>query len=141
MALFESVKNIVKDDVILDAIIERSIERLKTFGIELGTEDAFELSYAIGKVKETILNETNLLSIPEGLIYTAVNMVCGEFLNVRQLTGRLSEFDSKQALKSIKTGDVTTTFQDGGSSGIDVLIGQLMNYGRGDLLSYRKIKW
>lgn len=141
MTLFESVKSIVKDDIVLDSIVEQSIELLESFGIELKTEDAFELSYAVGKVKETILNETNLLSIPEGLIYTAVNMVCGEFLNVRQLTGRLSEFDSKQALKSIKTGDVTTTFQDGGSSGIDALIGQLMNYGRGDLLSYRKIKW
>lgn len=141
MSLLDDVKIIVKDDIVLDSIIEQSIKLLESFGIELKTEDAFELSYAVGKVQETIKNECNLVSIPEGLVYTAVNMVCGEFLNVRHLTGRLTKFNVEMALKSIKTGDTTTTFQDSHDVGIDVLIGQLMNQGRGDLLSYRKIKW
>lgn len=141
MTLADEVRNILKDDLVLDVIIDKSIERLDSFGIELSSDDAFEVSYAVGKVQETIKNETNLDSIPNGLIYVAVDMVCGEFLNTRQTTGKLPEFNVEQAIKSVKVGDATTTFQDGGEVGIGTLIDMLLTYKRGDLLSYRKLKW
>ena len=115
----------------------RSLER---FGIELTEDDALELSFAVNKVQEEIRNATNQLSIPEGLTYTAVDMVCGEFLHIRNATNRLEEFKVEQALKEIKVGDASVTLGSGGAD-IGTLINHLLVVGRGDVLSYRKLKW
>lgn len=141
MSLQEEMKSLLMDDLVLNKIIEASIESLEFFGITLSETDAFELSFAIGKVKETILNDCNVTSIPEGLIHTAVDMVCGEFLDTRMSLGKLDEFNLDAAIKSIKTGDVTTTYQDGGGSDMVGFIHYLKHHKRGDLLSYRKLKW
>lgn len=140
MTLLEKVNQLVQVDDVLTKIIELSIEQLERFGIDLTEDDALELVFAVNKVQESIKNTTNQLTIPEGLTYTAVNMVCGEFLHIRNATNRLEEFKVEQALKEIKVGDASVTLGSGGAD-IGTFINHLMVVGRGDVLSYRKLKW
>lgn len=140
MALTDKVNQLVQVDDVLTRIIELSIEQLERFGIELTEEDMLEFSFAVNKVQESIRNTTNRLTIPEGLTYTAVNMVCGEFLHIRNATNRLDEFKVEQALKEIKVGDASVTLGSGGAD-IGTLINHLLVVERGDVLSYRKLKW
>lgn len=139
MMLADEVKAIVNGDEVVENIIDLTVERLE---IEWKIEDiqAFELAYSVSLTVESIKNATNQLNIPEGLTFTAVDMVCGEFLQKRLDTGNLEEFEVEQAIKTLKIGDTTTTFQDGGKSGIELLIHSLHSR-EGDLLSHRKLKW
>lgn len=140
MTLTDKVNQLVQVDDVLTVIIDLSIVQLERFGIKLTEDDTLELSFAVNKVQESIRNTTNRLTIPEGLTYTAVNMVCGEFLHIRNATNRLEEFKVEQALKEIKVGDASVTLGSGGAD-IGTLINHLLVVGRGDVLSYRKLKW
>lgn len=140
MTLTDKVNQLVQVDDVLTVIVDLSIEQLERFGIKLTEDDTLELSFAVNKVQESIRNTTNRLTIPEGLTYTAVNMVCGEFLHIRNATNRLEEFNVEQALKEIKVGDASVTLGSGGAD-IGTLINHLLVVGRGDVLSYRKLKW
>lgn len=141
MALADKVNQIVQVDDVLTNIIELTIKQLELFGIELTDTDDFELSLAVNKIQESIKNTTNQLSVPEGLTFTAVNMICGEFLHGRNATNRLEGFSVEQALKSVKVGDATLDFGGGHAPDIGTFINHLLVSGRGDVLSYRKLKW
>ena len=136
--LADEVTQIVLGDDVVVKIIQLSIERLESWGIE--EIQAFELAFAVNSVTEYIKNATNQLTVPEGLTFTAVDMVCGEFLQKRLDTDNLEEFKVEQAIKTLKIGDTSTTFKDGQSSGIHVLISTLTGR-KGDVLSHRKLKW
>ena len=138
MMLADEVTQIVLGDDVVVKIIQLSIERLESWGIE--EIQAFELAFAVNSVTEYIKNATNQLTVPEGLTFTAVDMVCGEFLQKRLDTDNLEEFKVEQAIKTLKIGDTSTTFKDGQSSGINVLINTLTGR-KGDVLSHRKLKW
>lgn len=136
--LKDEVKLIVNGGTTIDNIIDLTIERLNDW--EIKEIQAFELAFAVNSVTEYIKNATNQLTVPEGLTFTAVDMVCGEFLQKRLDTDNLEEFKVEQAIKTLKIGDTSTTFKDGQSSGIHVLISTLTSR-KGDVLSHRKLKW
>lgn len=138
MMLADEVKAIVNGDATIDNIIDLTVERLDSW--EIKEIQAFELAFAVNSVTEYIKNATNQLTVPEGLTFTAVDMVCGEFLQKRLDTDNLEEFKVEQAIKTLKIGDTSTTFKDGQSSGIHVLISTLTSR-KGDVLSHRKLKW
>ena len=138
MMLADEVKAIVNGDATIDNIIDLTVERLDSW--EIKEIQPFELAFAVNSVTEYIKNATNQLTVPEGLTFTAVDMVCGEFLQKRLDTGNLEEFKVEQAIKTLKIGDTSTTFKDGQSSGIHVLISTLTSR-KGDVLSHRKLKW
>lgn len=139
MMLNDQVKSIVNGDEVVNNIIDLTIERLQeTWKIDNINE--YELAYSVNFTIESVKNTTNQLAIPVGLTYTVVDMVCGDFLQKRLDTGNLPEFNVEQAIKSLKIGDTTTTFENGGKSGIELLIASLTG-GRGDVLSYRRLKW
>lgn len=138
MMLKDEVKLIVNGGTTIDNIIDLTIERLNDW--EIKEIQAFELAFAVNSVTEYIKNATNQLTVPEGLTFTAVDMVCGEFLQKRLDTDNLEEFKVEQAIKTLKIGDTSTTFKDGQSSGIHVLISTLTSR-KGDVLSHRKLKW
>lgn len=138
MELANEVKQIVNGDEIVENIIDFTIERLNEW--KISNIQPFELAFAVQTVIEKIKNATNQLSVPEGLTFTAVDMICGEFLQKRLDTGNLPEFEVSQALKTLKVGDTTTTYQDSGKSGVELLISSL-NSRKDDVLSYRKLKW
>lgn len=136
--LTDEVIEIVLGDEVIVKIVDLTVKRLEDWGIE--DIQPFELAFSVNSVIEYIKNTTNQTIVPEGLTFTAVDMICGEFLQKRLDTDNLPEFQVEQAVKTLKIGDTSTTFQDGGESGVHLLISTLSGR-KDDVLSHRKLKW
>ena len=65
-------------------MLERAKERLESFGSVLKDGDEVILTFSIQKVENTIKNDCNVPSIPDGLMHIAVDMAVGEFLSVKK---------------------------------------------------------
>lgn len=113
--------------------------RLESFGANV---DGTALAFAAGKVEEKIRNFCNIAEVPGELIYTAVDMVCGEYLYQMQQLGKLENFDVDAAVKSIDEGDVKITFMDNASASdkLVTFIGHLLDH-EADLLAFRRLRW
>lgn len=123
-------------------------KRLKSLGYEVKTGDEFVLTFSVEKVRNTIKNETNQPDVPEGLDYTAVDMVVGEFLLAKKTftPDDLTVFDLDYAVKQIQTGDTNTVFAVGSGSltpeqRLTTLINYLLTYGKAEFSAYRRFKW
>lgn len=120
-------------------------KRLESFGYVTTNADDWVIGFSIQKVENSIKNACNVTSIPDGLKHTAIDMICGEFLFAKKQSGQLEGFNLETAIKQIQTGDTSTTFAVEGSSSpeqrLDALISYLINYGKGDFTSYRRIRW
>lgn len=128
-----------------ESFIEMVLNRLDLFGYEIKDSDAWMIGFAMQKVENTIKNECNISGIPDGLIHTAVDMSCGEFLFAKKQTGQLEvgDLDLIGAVSSIKEGDTQVNFNndESDSDKIDSLLNYLLNSGKGELVCYRKIRW
>ncbi|MCM1326957.1 MAG: hypothetical protein NC094_08940 [Bacteroidales bacterium] len=123
-------------------------ERLKSFGYEVKTDDEFALTFCVGKVENTIKNETNLREVPEGLEHIAVDMAAGEFLLAKKTLApeQLEALDLNYAVKQIQTGDTNTVFAVGEGSmtpeqRLTAFLNLLLSYGKTELSAYRRIRW
>ena len=117
--------------------------RLMTFGYELTGQDDLMLDFIIPKVEASIRNSCNITAVPAELGNIAVDMALGELLMAKKNTGNLVGFNLEAAVKSIQEGDTAITFADSksGEDKLDMLIKHLMGSGKGELVSYRRIKW
>ena len=78
-----------------------------------------------------------------------IDRVCGEFLFSKKQSGQLNAnngFDVEMTIKQVQAGDTNVTFAVGEGSEtleakLNTLISYLMNYGEGDFVCYRQIKW
>lgn len=126
-------------------MLEMVIERLKDFGYEATDADKASLVFVIAKVEQSVLNECNLLEIPEELKYIVVNMACGEFLQTKFSLGQLDlgELDLDGALKSVTEGDVSVTLDNSfdDTKKLQSLIGGLLATGKDELICFRKLRW
>lgn len=135
----------ILNDTNLNGLIETVLQRLVSFGCTPTKDDVFSIAFGIQKVQNHILNLTNQETLPDGLFEIAVDMVCGEFLNVKYLSGKLEmdDLDFDGIVKSVSEGDTSVTFETNGQ-GEDKfrqLIAWLMD-GKGcDFLCYRKMRW
>ena len=59
-------------------------ERLQSFGYEIQDGDEIILNFSIQKVENTIKNDCNVSSVPDGLVNIAVDMAVGEFLTAKK---------------------------------------------------------
>jgi DNA helicase TIP49 (TBP-interacting protein) len=149
MALTEDVKkSIIKaldTSSLEESFTEMVLNRLDSFGYEVKASDSLMIGFAMQKVENTIKNECNISEIPDGLIHTAVDMACGEFLFVKKQTGQLElgDLDLTGAVSSIKEGDTQVNFSsdESDSDKVDSFLNYLMNSGKGELVCYRKIRW
>jgi len=123
-------------------------ERLKSFGYELQEGDEFALSFAVQKVENTIKNDCNTPSIPDGLVNIAVDMVVGEFLTAKKTFSpdSIAGLDLDIAVKQIQTGDTNTVFATGEGSltaeqKLNTFLNYLLTYGKEEFSCYRKIRW
>lgn len=123
-------------------------KRINTFGIKVEDEDELLLNFCIDKVEYTIRNETNQPEVPEGLRHIAADMVVGEFIMAKKAFApdKLDWIDIGYAIKQIQTGDTNTVFATGEGSltpeqRLNGFIDYLLSYGKGELSSYRRIKW
>lgn len=129
----------------LTAMVEAVAERLVSFGFAPTTDDAWMIAFSIQKSTNHIFNQTNQSKVPEGLFEVAVDMICGELLNAKFLSGtlKLDELDLDGIVESVNQGDTTVAFNVEGSdeAKLKALLSWLMQ-GKGcDLLCYRKMRW
>lgn len=125
-------------------------ERLLSLGYTVVQGDNWVLEYISSKVESSIKGDcgvydplTLAIKIPDELHQIAVDRVCGEFLHSKKASGALVGFDLTATVKTIQEGDIKVDF--GGSltpeQRLDALINYLLNQGKGDIASHRKIKW
>ncbi len=129
-------------------MLEMVKERLKSFGYELQEGDEFALDFSIQKVENTVKNDCNASSIPDGLVNIAVDMAVGEFLTVKKTFSpdSIAGIDLDFAVKQIQVGDTSTAFAVGEGcqtpeQRFNDFIHYLLTYGRDEISCYRKIRW
>lgn len=120
--------------------------RLLSFGYTVNPEkDDGYINILTEKVTNEIKNNTNQNAVPVGLYHVAVDMVCGEFLQLKLITGQLDEtgLNTAAAIKAISEGDTSITYavNDTAASPVDILINWLLNHGRGQFTTYRRLAW
>ena len=123
-------------------------ERLQSFGYELKDGDEVSLNFSIQKVENTVKNDCNISSIPDGLVNIAVDMAAGEFLTAKKTFSPkdIAGLDLDFAVKQIQEGDTNTVFAIGEGSmtaeqRLDNFLNYLLTYGRDEFSRYRRIKW
>ena len=87
-------------------------ERLESFGIEISENDDALIALCITKVITYVENEINSSEIPQNLIPFLVDMVCGEFLQIKRTFSPESfpKANVNAAVKRIQVGDTSTEF-------------------------------
>ena len=126
----------------------KRLESLEYIWDPTDTADYWMINFLIEKVTNAIKNECNVSDIPEGLYHVAVDMVCGEFLANKKSAGALDGFAvdlSKIPIKQVANGDTNVVFAvesvTSPEKGLDRLIDYLLNFGKSEFVTYRKIKW
>ena len=88
--------------------------------------------------------------LPDGLFYTLVDMVAGQFLFDKKAAGALDGvegFDFSAPAKSITEGDVSITFagaSDGAASAearFDAMLDKLIHPADSIFAAYRRMRW
>lgn len=128
-----------------ESFFEAVLKRLVSFGYEPKEDDAWVLCFMAQKVENHIKISCNITSIPDELFYSAVDMVCGEFLFNKKQIGQLeiADLDLTSSIASISEGDTSVSFNADSSdeTKFNQLVQYLMSKGEGDFVCYRKLKW
>lgn len=128
-------------------VFEAVVLRLAMLGYKVIEDDTPGLEYLISKCEKDILADINQNALPDGLFYTLVDMVAGQFMFNKKAAGDLEGFDFEAPVKSITEGDVSVTFaggSDGASSAearFDALLSKLMHPAQSTLAAYRRMRW
>ena len=143
-AVVTSVNKILKDTN-LTIFTEDAVNRLVSFGYEPTEDDAWMIAYTMKGTINHVLNEINHMAIPSGLFETVVDMICGEILNAKFLSGQLDlvALDLDGMIQSVKEGDTTVSFSADGSDEAKLkgLLSWLIHGKGSDLLCYRRMRW
>ena len=137
--------NKILNDTNLTTFTEDVVQRLVSFGFNPTEEDAWMIAFSTKGTVNHVLNEINHQIIPDGLREVVVDMVCGEVLNAKFLSGQLdlTNLDLDGMIQSVKEGDTTVAFSAEGSDEAKLkgLLSWLIQ-GKGcDLLCYRRMRW
>lgn len=142
--VIDSVNNIL-NDTNLTVITENVVKRLVSFGYIPTEDDAWLIAYSTKGTVNHVLNEINHTKVPEGLFEVVVDMICGETLNAKFLSGQLNleSLDLDGMIQSVKEGDTTVSFSAEGSDEAKLkgLLSWLIQGKGSDLLCYRKMRW
>lgn len=137
--------NKILNDTNLSAFTEDVVQRLVSFGFIPTDEDAWVIAFSIKGTVNHVLNEINHQTVPDGLREVVVDMICGEMLNAKFLSGQLdlNGLDLDGIIQSVSEGDTSVSFsaEGSGESKLKGLLSWLMQ-GKGcDLLCYRRMRW
>lgn len=142
--VIDSVNNILKDTNLI-SFTETVTKRLVSFGYDPTEEDVWMIAYSIKGTVNHVLNEINHTTVPDGLFEVVVDMICGEVLNAKFLSGQLdlTALDLNGIIQSVKEGDTTVSFLAEGSDEAKLkgLLSWLIQGKGSDLLCYRKMRW
>ena len=126
------------------------VARLATLGYNVTDADTAWLNFLLNKCERDILADINQTVLPDGLFYTYVDMVAGQFLYDKKACGGLDGaegFDFSAPVKSITEGDVSITLSgasDGAStpeSRFDAMLQSMMHPPARILAVYRRLRW
>lgn len=147
--IIESIVKIINKEEVDEDFIEKILQRLMSFGYTPSEKDSWMITFCMQKVENHIKNSCNISEIPDELKEIEIERICGEFLFSKKQTGQLNAengFNVEMAIKQVQAGDTNVTFAVGEGSEtletkLNALISYLMNYGEGDFICYRQIKW
>lgn len=131
-------------------VLEAVVLRLAMLGYTVTDNDNTGLEYLISRCKQEILSNINHTVLPDGLFYTLVDMVAGQFLYDKKAAGALDGlegFDFSAPAKSISEGDISVTFagaSDGATTAearFDALLETLRHPAESTLAAYRRLRW
>ena len=139
-----SLNTILKDTNLI-IFTEDVIKRLVSFGYTPTEEDAWMIAYTTKGTVYRVLNEINHVVVPNGLFEVVVDMICGEVLNAKFLSGQLdlNSLDLDGMIQSVTEGDTTVSFSAEGSDEAKLkgLLSWLIQGKGSDLLCYRRMRW
>lgn len=133
----------------MENMYEQVARRLRMLGVDYASEKDEAVIYATDKAESEILNETNQVSVPEGLRHAWIDMAAGFYLQEQKSTAQLQncEIFGSAPMKSITEGDVSVTFASA-SDGVktpearlDELINKLINPPKSAFAKYRRFVW
>ena len=126
-------------------LISMLLSRLAALKYEVQDTDIFVIVFSVKKIENSIKNECNILQVPEGLYYLAIDWICAEFLLYKKQLGLLDGFDLETAIKTVQAGDTTVTYATESAitpeKRMDAFLSFLLNRGRSELICYRRLKW
>lgn len=123
--------------------IETVKQRLLSLGYECVENDDFALPFLIDKVEQHIKHFCNIDDIPACLEYVWVDMVCGEFLQGKQVTGQLTSMQIEPIVKKIQDGDTTVEYHAtvDREATFNAYVTKLISGHEADLIAHRRIRW
>ena len=119
-------------------------DRLVQLGYEVKEGDEAALLFALGQTEEKIKNICNVSEIPDGLFYKAIDMACGSFLGMMNMTGQLSGYSvsgGERLIKTVSEGDTTVTYQDSSAASDLSEFLNALSLADSELIKYRKLCW
>ena len=129
-------------------MLERVKERLESLGYVLKDGDEVILTFSIQKAENTIKNDCNVPSIPDGLMNIAIDMAVGEFLTAKKTFSPddIAGLDLDFAVKQIQEGDTNTVFATGEGTltpehRLTAFLNHLLTYRRDEFSCYRRFRW
>lgn len=129
-------------------MLERVKERIESFGYVLKDGDEAILVFSIQKVTNTIKNDCNVSSVPDGLANIAIDMAIGEFLMTKKTFSpdEIAGLDLNFAVKQIQEGDTNTVFATGEGTltpeqRLNNFLNYLLTHGRDEFSCYRSMRW
>ena len=143
-AVVASVNNLLKNTK-YSTVVEPTVERLVSLGYYPTEDDAWLIVYTINGTINHVKNETNQSEIPISLYEIVIDMICGEFLNAKFMSGQLQleNLDLDGMIQSVNLGDANVSFSADSSD--EAKLKELLSWlisGKGcDLLCYRKMRW
>jgi len=121
--------------------------------IEIGytpkDHDLWVLNFATSKIHEDILNSTNRISVPDGLMFASVGLIVAEILRIKLANRSISEeelgsLNFEPAVKKLSEGDTTiewnTDSTDSDEQRMMKFI-QAMNNAKQKFITYRCLSW
>lgn len=122
------------------------VARLATLGYNVTDADTAGLNFLLNKCERDILADINQTVLPDGLFYTYVDMVAGQFLCDKKACGGLDGaegFDFSAPVKSITEGDVSITLSGASTpeSRFDAILQSMMHPPASILAVYRRLRW
>ena len=129
-------------------MLERVKERLESLGYVLKDGDEVILTFSIQKAENTIKNDCNVPSIPDGLMNIAIDMAVGEFLTAKKTFSPddIAGLDLDFVVKQIQEGDTNTVFATGEGTltpeqRLTAFLNHLLTYRRDEFSCYRRFRW
>lgn len=127
---------------------QRVIQALSGLGYTVSNTDISVISTAISCAEDKIKAQCNLESIPAQLNNALCDMAVSEFLFIKKSVypDDLKMFDLDTAVKQIKEGDTSISYDVGGASSsdeqrLDALISFFANKNSDVIVANRRLKW